>query len=128
MWVWTEAKFRVIISKFDFLKLDRPGLGLGRSELQNPRESAETAKLVAAYKTYIKTSAKLLNSANVSTLQIAKDINNMLRFEQRLAKGSSLTEDRRDHFGLYNKMTIKQLQQRYPGVSLDLRPFEVLTS
>lgn len=97
-------------------QLDRPGLGLGRSELQNPRENAESLKLVTAYKNYIKTSAKLMNFANASRLQIQKDISDMMRFESRLARGSAEAEDRRDHFGLYNKMTIRQLQQRYPGV------------
>lgn len=41
----------------------------------------------------------------------------MLKFESRLARASSEFVDRRDHFGLYNKITIRQLQQAFPGVS-----------
>ena len=68
----------------------------------------------------------MLNSDSVSKTQIAKDIEDTVRFEQRLAKGSSEDEDRRDHFGLYNKMTLRQLQQRYPGVSLSFLTFSII--
>ena len=96
--------------------LDRPGLGLGRSELQNPRDTQESRTLVSAYKMYIRNSAQKLNYANVPNSLISRDVNDMIRFEQRLALASSPREDRRDHFALYNKMTIGQLQQQFPGI------------
>lgn len=101
--------------------LDRPTLGLGRSELQNPRESQESRTLVSAYKTYIRNSAQTISSQfdnNTPTSMISRDVNEMIRFETRLALASSATEDRRDHFGLYNRMTIRQLEIEFPGVSL----------
>lgn len=93
---------------------------MGRSELMNPRESRESVKLVSAYKNYIRNSARLVNFDNVPNSAIVKDINDMLKFESRLARASSEFVDRRDHFGLYNKITIKQLQQAFPGVSRGL--------
>lgn len=86
----------------------------------NPRESKEAVKLVNAYKSYIRNSARLVNFDNVPNSVIVKDINDMLKFESRLAKASSEFVDRRDHFGLYNKITIRQLQQAFPGASLTL--------
>ena len=100
-------------------QLDRPSLGLGRSELMNPRENQETRALVSAYKTYIRSTALQLNSRGNferQTLSFTKDINDMIKFETRLAFASSELEDRRDHFGLYNKLTLRQLQQTFPGV------------
>ncbi|KAI1285214.1 Neprilysin-1 [Halotydeus destructor] len=96
---------------------DRPGLGIGGSELRNPRDP-ENQKLIVAYRNYIRTSAKLLNDNGVSKSRIQDDITDMLLFEARLARGVQ-GEDRRDHFGLYNKMTLKQLRQRYPSLRLD---------
>ena len=103
--------------------LDRPTLGLGRSELQNPRESQESRSLVSAYKTYIRNSAQTISSQfdnNIPTSMLSKDVNDMIRFETRLALASSALEDRRDHFGLYNRMTIRQLEIEFPGVSFSL--------
>lgn len=100
--------------------LDRPTLGLGRNELQNPRESPETRTLVSAYKSYISASAQRLSNEfnhNIPNSLMSKDINDMIRFERKLALASSAFEDRRDHFGLYNRMTIRQLQENFPGVS-----------
>lgn len=98
--------------------LDRPTLGLGRSELQDPRESQETRTLVSAYKTYIRSSAQKLSfDNNIPNSLLSKDVNDMIRFETRLAFASSALEDRRDHFGLYNRMTIRQLEIQFPGVS-----------
>ena len=99
---------------------DRPTLGLGRSELQDPRESQETRTLVTAYKSYIRSSAQTLSSNfdnSIPTSVISKDVNDMIRFERSLAFASSAFEDRRDHFGLYNRMTIKQMETEFPGVS-----------
>lgn len=97
--------------------LDRPSLGLGRSELQNPRDSLESRRLVHGYKTYIRSSARMLNVDAVTSSLMVKDVNDMIRFEQRLAFASSPLEDRRNHFALYNKMTIGQLQQQFPGIN-----------
>ena len=102
-------------------QLDRPSLGLGRSELTNPRENQETRALISAYKSYIRSTAQLINSGGSGNNErqatsFTKDINDMIKFETRLALASSSLEDRRDHFGLYNKMTLRQLQQRFPGV------------
>ncbi|RWS07493.1 neprilysin-11-like isoform X2 [Dinothrombium tinctorium] len=95
------------------LHIDSPNFGMGAKELGNPNGDRDTRRLVAAYKTYIRDAANILNFEGISQEEIDKDIDDMFWFESQMAEGTSSNEDRQSQ---YEEMTIRQLQDQFPGV------------
>ncbi|RWS23715.1 hypothetical protein B4U80_05168, partial [Leptotrombidium deliense] len=95
------------------IHIDSPNFGMGAKELGNPNADRDTRRLVAAYKTYIKDAASLLNFQAISSEAINKDIEDMFRFESSLAKATTSSEERNAQ---YEEITIRQLNEQFKGV------------
>ncbi|CAG2179242.1 unnamed protein product, partial [Oppiella nova] len=85
---------------------DAPNFALGRNELVNMSAYPD---IVKAYKQYILQSALLLGAKDDS--QTAKDIEDLVAFESKLANFSLPQEKKRDSSVWYNRMTFEAFNQ-----------------
>ncbi|XP_054153018.1 neprilysin-1-like [Oppia nitens] len=86
--------------------INSPNFGLGRNQLVN---TSAYPDIVNAYKKYILESVVLLGGKNDSQTQ--QDIEDMLRFESKLANLSLPQEEKRDPSVWYKRMTFTKLNE-----------------
>ncbi|KAL7013331.1 hypothetical protein ACKWTF_015335 [Chironomus riparius] len=89
------------------ISIDQPNLGLNREFLKEGLEN----DVVQAYHSYQVDLAVLYGADQISAESQMRDV---LEFEFALANMSIPKEDRRDFNALYNIMSIKDLQAKYP--------------
>lgn len=100
-----EMNFKVVI--IFILQIFPGGLGLGDKELKN---LTLNSALVNAYKDYIRKAGKLFCGEICTGLE--NDITDMFNLESELAKVKMSLEDQRNPDKTYNKMTIKELNEK----------------
>ncbi len=83
------------------------GLGLGDKDLKN---LTSNAKLVTAYRDYIRSAGKLFCGEDCSALEA--DITELINFESELAKVKMPLEDQRNPDKTYNVWTLKELSEK----------------
>ncbi|KAI5641316.1 peptidase family m13 domain-containing protein [Phthorimaea operculella] len=91
------------------IDLDQASLGLSREYLNRGFND----KLVQAYYSYMVDIATLLGADRTRAQQ---ELRESLQFEMNLANISLPLEKRRNATSLYNPMTIRQLQEKYPKI------------
>ncbi|XP_063701659.1 neprilysin-2-like [Culicoides brevitarsis] len=123
-WVDTVKKFRQMGISVDYLidfsvsssivdsskrqiEFDQPGFSVNREFLIKGRDDPR----VMAYFEYMRDLAILLGADSDTA---SKDMSDMVDFEIELANITAAREDRRNATLLYNPITLKDLQQKYP--------------
>lgn len=91
--------------------LAQSGLGMPDRDYYT-REDAEAAAIRGKYQAHVAAMMQLLGD---SPEQAARSAQTVMTLETRLAKASKTRVEMRDMPGLYNKMTLAQLQQASPG-------------
>ncbi|XP_063881481.1 neprilysin-1-like isoform X2 [Scylla paramamosain] len=107
VWVFADQKDTFTTAIY----MDQTSLGMPRSVLVQMENYEER---VAAYKTYITTTAELIAKSlgqTVDAAQLKKDVEDLLKFEEELAEITSPAEDRRDIDRMYNPMTVEELSK-----------------
>lgn len=91
------------------IDLDQASLALNREFFMKGLEN----RLVAAYSKYMVDMAVLLGA---EPMRAAKELRESLEFEMRLANISLPMEKKRNATLLYNKMTVGELQSKFPSI------------
>lgn len=91
------------------LSIDSTSFGLGDDELRN---LTANAKDVAAYKDYIRSSAKLFCGQDCDQEQLEKEIDEIVNLESELAKNKLTVEQQRDPETMVNMFNNKQLHDK----------------
>ncbi len=91
--------------------LAQSGLGMPDRDYYT-RDDADAKKLREQYLAHVTAMLKLLGDAPEQAAAAAKTV---MAIETRLAKASKTRVEMRDMPGLYNKMTLAQLQEQSPG-------------
>ncbi|RAK65919.1 M13 family metallopeptidase [Hymenobacter edaphi] len=78
------------------------------------KDDPRSKNIRSAYQTYLVNTFKLAGDADATAKKNAATI---MRLETRLAKASKSRVDLRDPYANYNKMTVAQLQQKYPNLN-----------
>ncbi|XP_054153323.1 neprilysin-1-like [Oppia nitens] len=106
-------------TKINSIYVDSPTFGVGREQLVKS-DDPNNKKILNAYKIFIKGSVLLLSKemTNISDT-IDNDIEDIVLFEQKLAKISAAPVDRIDRQALYgNKTNIKSFLRNYKNIPL----------
>ncbi len=102
-------------AKMNILNVYQGGLTMGQKEYYLDNDEA-TAKIRAAYKDFI---VKMFQLYGFSAQQAQAKREAIMRFETALAIASKNNTELRDPQANYNKMTLKDFQERYPNVGLE---------
>lgn len=97
-------------------QLDRPTFGVGNSELGVLTDSNGSDRLIKAYKKYMKDVVLSLNHENVDEATIDTDIDELFDFIQQLTRIVTPADEKKDHFNVYQRMTLEELDTKHHGV------------
>lgn len=97
--------------------LDRPTFGVGNSELGILTDSNGSDRLIKAYKKYMKDVVLSLNHENVDEAVIDNDIEELFDFVQQLTRIVTPADEKKDHFSVYQRMTLDELDTKHHGVN-----------
>lgn len=101
---------------FSNLQLDRPTFGVGNSELGILADSNGSDRLIRAYKKYMKDVVLSLNFENVDESVIDNDVEELFNFVQQLTRIVTPADEKKDHFSVYQRMTLEELDTKHHGV------------
>ena len=101
-------------AKMNILNISQGGLVLGQKEYYLDNDKA-TADIRNAYKKHI---VRMFQLFGFSKKEATKKMNLILSYETELAKVSKSRTEMRDPEANYNKMTLRDFQQRYPNIPL----------
>uniref|UniRef100_A0A023GP98 Putative peptidase family m13 includes neprilysin n=1 Tax=Amblyomma triste TaxID=251400 RepID=A0A023GP98_AMBTT len=89
---------------------------VGRNQLIYP-EREENKRIIEAYKNLTKTAFQFMRP-NISDEELTRLSEELVNFEGQLANMTAPPEERRDILKIYNRVTIKELQENFTGVQL----------
>ena len=101
-------------ASMNILSISQGGLVLGQKEYYLDNDKA-TADIRNAYKKHI---VRMFQLFGFSKKEATKKMNLILDYETELAKVSKSRTELRDPEANYNKMTLRDFQQRYPNIPL----------
>ena len=101
-------------ASMNILSISQGGLVLGQKEYYLDNDKA-TADIRNAYKKHI---VRMFQLFGFSKKEATKKMNLILDYETELAKVSKNRTELRDPEANYNKMTLRDFQQRYPNIPL----------
>ena len=109
-----EVEADMMNSNINTMYWGQGGLGLGDRDYYVVEGESEK-KVLDAYKTYLKTLAKL---AGYSEKDANRLVENTIRIETEIAKTAKTREESRDPRGMYNPMTLAEIDAQYPALGL----------
>ena len=98
-------------------QLDRPSFGVGSNELGVLLDASGSDKLIRAYRKYME---DVINSLNVNAVDketVQRDLDELFQFIVHLTQIVTPADEKRDHFSVYKRMTLEELESEHPGVS-----------
>lgn len=110
----TEVEADMMNSNVNTLYWGQGGLGLGDRDYYVV-DGENEKKVLNAYKKYLKTLARL---AGYDMKSSDKLVENTLRIETEIAKTAKTREESRDPLGMYNPMTLTDIEAQYPALGL----------
>lgn len=109
-----EVEADMMNSAMNTLYWGQGGLGLGDRDYYVVDGESEK-RVLDAYKTYLNTLAKL---AGYSQADADRLVENTIRIETEIAKTAKTREESRDPMGMYNPMTLTDIEKQYPAMGL----------
>lgn len=103
------------------LQLDRPSFGVGSNELGVLLDANGSNKLIRAYRKYMEDVINSLNVNGVAKETIRNDLDELFQFIVHLTQIVTPADEKRDHFSVYKRMTLGELESEHPGVSIDTK-------
>jgi predicted metalloendopeptidase len=98
-------------------QLDRPSFGVGSNELGVLLDAGGSDRLIRAYRKYMEEVIGSLSEGRVAKATIQQDLDDLFQFIVRLTQIVTPADEKRDHFSVYKRMTLQQLETEHPGVS-----------
>lgn len=110
----TEVEADMMNSDMNTLYWGQSGLGLGDRDYYVVDDESEK-KVLDAYKEYLRTLARLVgyNANDADRL-----VENTIRIETEIAKTAKTREESRNPLGMYNPMSLAEIESNYPAVGL----------
>ena len=109
-----EVEADMMNSNMNTLYWGQSGLGLGDRDYYLVDGESEK-KVLEAYKTYLRTLATLVGYTADEAQRL---VDNTIRIETEIAKTAKTREESRDPLGMYNPMTIADIESAYPSLGL----------
>lgn len=109
-----EVEADMMNSNMNTMYWGQSGLGLGDRDYYVVEGESEK-KVLEAYKTYLKTIAKL---AGYSDKDADRLVENTIRIETEIAQTAKTREESRDPMGMYNPMKLVDIDAQYPALGL----------
>lgn len=109
-----EVEADMMNSNVNTMYWGQGGLGLGDRDYYVVDGESEK-KVLDAYKTYIKTLAKLAGYTDSDAVRL---VDNTIRIETEIAKTAKTREESRDPMGMYNPMKLADIDAQYPALGL----------
>lgn len=98
---------------------------MGSNELGVLLDANGSDRLIRAYRKYMDEVIASMNDNLVSLSRIQQDLDELFQFIIRLTQIVTPADEKRDHFSVYKRMTLQQLEVEHPGVRNFLFSFSV---